>query len=409
MTQSKNAFFLFYRILRVMMLVITLICFLGGVIMLLMAKTPGFNVFGYVGMIACLVFSIMTLTSMRKSNVTKDEADKKKLTAYSVVCFVALGIEYVASILCFFLRNDFISFLVPIILMMIPLWITISFFMIYPKYMYNYKYFVEVYKLVDSTNNDELLAVLMRSETDEQLDDAKERTLDYIKRYKEIEYEELSNDGLPQEFGGQSRFDGGFWSYLGWTLLGGLLTVVTIGICYPIAMNFIYRWEAKHTVINGRRMEYSGKAGSIMLRWIGWILLSIITLGIYSLFVALNITRFRAENTHILGCKKEESSKFVGKAIGYFGMILLTGLIKAVTLGILTPVADAMMIKWRVKRTRYNGYHLDFDGHGGQLLGSYILWWLLGIITLGIYFLFIPIKLKQWEVKHTQFEAILKH
>ena len=89
-------------------------------------------------------------------------------------------------------------------------------------------------------------------------------------------------------------------------------------------------------------------------------------------------------------------------------MLLLTGLIKLITLGLLTPVAQAMMIKWEVNHTTYNGYHVIFDGNGLQLTGKYILWTLLGIVTLGIFFLVIPVRMTKWAVKHSQLEAIVQ-
>ncbi len=45
----------------------------------------------------------------------------------------------------------------------------------------------------------------------------------------------------------------------------------------------------------------------------------------------------------------------------------------------------------------------EFDGTGAQLFGSYIKWFLLCIITIGIYSLWLPIKIQQWKVKHTHF------
>jgi len=44
---------------------------------------------------------------------------------------------------------------------------------------------------------------------------------------------------------------------------------------------------------------------------------------------------------------------------------------------------------------------LLFDGNGGQLFGNYIKWFLLTIITLGIYSLWLSINRKKWVVKHT--------
>ena len=58
---------------------------------------------------------------------------------------------------------------------------------------------------------------------------------------------------------GESRFDGGLLQLVGWTLLGLLITVCTLGICLPWAYCMVYRWEAKHTVINGHRLAFDGE------------------------------------------------------------------------------------------------------------------------------------------------------
>ena len=49
----------------------------------------------------------------------------------------------------------------------------------------------------------------------------------------------------------KSYFDGGLSQLIGWKLLGALITLLTFGICFPWAICMIYKWEAKHTVING--------------------------------------------------------------------------------------------------------------------------------------------------------------
>ena len=40
---------------------------------------------------------------------------------------------------------------------------------------------------------------------------------------------------------GESRFDGGMLQLVGWTLLGLLITVCTLGICLPWAYCMVYR------------------------------------------------------------------------------------------------------------------------------------------------------------------------
>ena len=72
-----------------------------------------------------------------------------------------------------------------------------------------------------------------------------------------------------------SYFDGGLLQLIGWKILGFIITIITLGICYPWAVCMIYRWEAKHTVINGRRLIFDGTALQLFGNWIKWLLLTI--------------------------------------------------------------------------------------------------------------------------------------
>ena len=95
----------------------------------------------------------------------------------------------------------------------------------------------------------------------------------------------------------KSYFDGGLLQLIGWQILGGLVTVITFGICYPWAICMIYRWEAKHTVINGRRLRFDGKAVQLFGNWIKWLLLTIITLGIYSFWLNIKLIQWKTKHT----------------------------------------------------------------------------------------------------------------
>ena len=95
----------------------------------------------------------------------------------------------------------------------------------------------------------------------------------------------------------KSYFDGGLLQLIGWKILGAIVTSLTIGICYPWAFCMIYRWEAKHTVINGRRLKFNGTALQIFGNWIKWALLTIITFGIYSFWLNIKLTKWKIKHT----------------------------------------------------------------------------------------------------------------
>ena len=105
------------------------------------------------------------------------------------------------------------------------------------------------------------------------------------------------NMNIVNEEAGQSYFDGSTLGYIGWTLLGGLISSVTLGICFPWALCMLYEWKINHTVVQGRRLKFIGKPISLFGSWIKWLLLTIITFGIYGLFVYVALEKWIAKNT----------------------------------------------------------------------------------------------------------------
>lgn len=98
---------------------------------------------------------------------------------------------------------------------------------------------------------------------------------------------------------------------------------------------------------------------------------------------------------------QEKESRFTGRLIGLIGINILSALLIAVTLGICTPWAVCLKEEWYANHTIIDGKRLVFDGTGGQLFGQYIKWFLLTIITIGIYSFWLNINMKKWVVKHT--------
>lgn len=94
-------------------------------------------------------------------------------------------------------------------------------------------------------------------------------------------------------------------------------------------------------------------------------------------------------------------SKFTGGLLGLIGISILQALIIGFTFGIATPWAICLRESWIAEHTIIDGHRVIFDGTGGQLFGNYIKWFLLTVITLGIYSFWLSINMKKWVVKHT--------
>jgi uncharacterized membrane protein YjgN (DUF898 family) len=59
----------------------------------------------------------------------------------------------------------------------------------------------------------------------------------------------------------------------------------------------VYRWEAKHTVISGRRLLFDGTAIQLFGSWIKWLLLCVITFGIYSFWLGIALKKWQVKHT----------------------------------------------------------------------------------------------------------------
>ena len=111
----------------------------------------------------------------------------------------------------------------------------------------------------------------------------------------------LSNVYAPSPLGTSAspplfRFDGGALGWLGVQVAGFLLTLCTLGICYPWAVVMTYRWKASHTMLDGRRLQFTGSAVGLFGLWMKWLLLIVVTLGIYGFWVYPRLLRWTTEH-----------------------------------------------------------------------------------------------------------------
>ncbi len=93
-------------------------------------------------------------------------------------------------------------------------------------------------------------------------------------------------------------------------------------------------------------------------------------------------------------------SVWTGSVLGLIGASLAMGFISVLTLGIGIPWAISYYIRYIAEHMTIHGHRLSFDGTGGQLIGNWIKWVLLSIVTLGIYSFWIPNNIWIWITKH---------
>lgn len=95
----------------------------------------------------------------------------------------------------------------------------------------------------------------------------------------------------------ESKFDGGLLELIGYSIVAMLIMGCTFGIAAPWAVCLLQNWEAKHTVIEGRRLKFVGTGLGLFGHYIIWFALTIVTFGIYSFWLVIKMKQWIVANT----------------------------------------------------------------------------------------------------------------
>ena len=98
-------------------------------------------------------------------------------------------------------------------------------------------------------------------------------------------------------------FDGGAGTYIGTGILAFLVTVCSFGFAFPFALVLRQRWQAKHTFVEGRQLQFTGTGIGLFGNWVKWLLLTFITVGIYSFWVGPRIVKWVVEHQEFSGAR----------------------------------------------------------------------------------------------------------
>lgn len=94
-----------------------------------------------------------------------------------------------------------------------------------------------------------------------------------------------------------SHFDGNSFQNFGTNLLIFLLCIITLGLYYPWGICRKERWICKHTLIEGVRLEFTGRGAQLIGRWILWCFLTLITVGIYGFVIHVRVLQWVTKHT----------------------------------------------------------------------------------------------------------------
>jgi uncharacterized membrane protein YjgN (DUF898 family) len=215
--------------------------------------------------------------------------------------------------------------------------------------------------------------------------------------------------GVPCSF----QFTGTGGGLLSETFIGLILTIVTFGLYSPWFICRMTRWNSRHTNLNDRQgntvtFSFSGTGGKLFVDLIiGW-LLTIITLGIYGFWYYVNMFKFFVENSDAKTPDgRPVKATFTGTGGQLFGEVFVGMLLTIVTVGIYSPWFICKIIGFFYNNTVISvdgskALTLKFTGTGGDLFVTFIVGYLLTIVTLGIYQFWFQVNLMKFTYGNTE-------
>jgi uncharacterized membrane protein YjgN (DUF898 family) len=196
-------------------------------------------------------------------------------------------------------------------------------------------------------------------------------------------------------------------------LVGYLLTLVTFGIYMPWFLCKIQSFLMSNTTLGPTkrgdlRLEFTGRGGELFVTFLVGYLLTAITIGIYAPWFIAKLIRFFADNTVATA---QDGTRFRPRFEATGGELFVTFLVgyllTAITFGIYGPWFLCKLNKVLRQRTMILENeqlvgNFDFEGKGGELFVTFLVGYLLTIITIGIYGAWFQVKLMKFFAENTR-------
>lgn len=103
---------------------------------------------------------------------------------------------------------------------------------------------------------------------------------------------------------GESKLNANVFAFNGIKILTGLIKIVSFGIAAPWATCIKERWIARHTIIDGHELRFTGRGISLFGKNILWGFLTIITFGIFSFSFKIRVRKWMTKNKHFVNVER---------------------------------------------------------------------------------------------------------
>lgn len=137
-----------------------------------------------------------------------------------------------------------------------------------------------------------------------------------------FETEQFTND--------ESFFDGKLIPLICINIICKILNVISLGLLSAFTFCYKTKWIVKHTVINRKKIVFTGRAISLFGNCMLWGLLTVVTFGIFGLWVPIKMLKWQNKNIHIKTLGEEEQkdkSLYIAIPILIIGVILFISII----------------------------------------------------------------------------------
>lgn len=140
--------------------------------------------------------------------------------------------------------------------------------------------------------------------------------------------------------------------YLSLSVVGTLLSLLSLGALWPLAIHDRYDFLVSHTTWGNKSLRYTGRAGEFTrLCWRGFSL-CLLTLGLYTPWFIAQVRRYRGKHTHI-----DEAHLFITVTGSQLLALFVTNAVLfLLTLGLATPWALARSLALQARTTQVRGY-----------------------------------------------------